>query len=173
MPIRRRFALLPGVVLLACGNPAGPAPRQLPAPTYRADVADDRTKGNVMVDGDLSAENTCNGDHVTMQGKSHQVFTVITRGDSLFVTVHSNIADAQGYGEPSGTRYNLKASQMERAMVVESPAIFIFQDTVRVNEEVVSQGSEPNLILRFTQIVSIVDNVGTVTQPKFSLECRG
>lgn len=173
MPIRRRFALLPGLVLLACDSPAGLATRQLSAPTIRADVADDRSKGNVMVDGDLSAENTCNGDHVTMQGKSHQVFTIITRGDSLFITVHSNIADAQGYGEPSGTRYNLKASQMERGFVVENQTTFIFEDTVRVNEQVVSQGSEPNLILRFTNTVSIVENGGSVTQPRFSLECRG
>jgi len=37
----------------------------------------------------------------------------------------------------------------------------------------VSEGGEPNLILHFTQIVSIIDNELTVTNPKYSLECRG
>jgi hypothetical protein len=50
---------------------------------------------------------------------------------------------------------------------------FTFEDTVQVNNELVSEGSEPNLILHFTQVVSIVDNEVTVTNPKYSLECRG
>jgi hypothetical protein len=171
MPISR-FALLPALVLIACDNPAGPASRQLRIPESRADVGVVRTKTNVVFDTDASAENTCNGDVVTLQGKGHQVFTTIDTGDSIFVTVHSNYADVKGYGVPSGARYHLNNAQTERAIVVQFPE-FTFEDTFQLNSELVSEGNEPNLILHLTQTVSIVDNEVTVTITKYSLECRG
>ena len=50
---------------------------------------------------------------------------------------------------------------------------FTFEDTIRINDGLVSEGSEPNLILRLTETVSIVDNEVTVTITKYSFECRG
>jgi len=170
MPISR-FALLPALVLIACDSPAAPAARKLRIPEYRADVGVVRTKTNVVFDIDASAENTCNGDVVTLEGKGHQVFTTIDTGDSIFVTVHSNLADVKGYGVPSGARYHLNNTQTERVVVVQG-AEFTFEDTFQLNSELVSEGSEPNLILRLTQTVSIVDNEVTVTITKYSLECR-
>ena len=167
-----RFALLTALVLVACDSPAAPAVRKLPIPDYHAESEVVRTKGNVFVETDASAENTCNGDIVTLQGKLHQVFTTIDTGDSIFVTVHSNYAALKGYGVPSGARYHLNTTQMERAVVVESPE-FTFEDTFQLNSELVSEGAEPNLILHLTQTLSIVDNEVTVIVTKFSLECRG
>jgi hypothetical protein len=167
-----RFGLLAALVSIACDSPVAPAGRNLRVPDYRADIGVVRTKTNVVYDIDASAENTCNGDLVTLQGKSHQVFTTIDTGDSIFVTVHSNFADVKGYGVPSGARYHLNVAQMERVIVVESPE-FTFEDTFQLNSELVSEGNEPNLILRLTQTVSIVDNEVTVIITKYSLECRG
>ena len=167
-----RFTLLSAVVLIACDSPVAPAARNLRVPDHRADVDVVRTKTNVVFDLDASAENTCNDDVVTLTGKSHQVFTTIDTGDSIFVTVHSNLADLKGVGVPSGARYHLNSTQTERVIVVESPE-FTFEDTFQLTSELVSEGNEPNLILRLTQTVSIVDNEVTVTVTKSSLECRG
>ena len=167
-----RSTLLTALVLIACDSPVAPAARNLWMPDYRADVGVVRTKTNVVFDIDARAENTCNGDHVTLQGKGHQVFTTIDTGDSIFATVHSNLADVKGYGIPSGARYHLNNTQKERVVVVESPE-FTFEDTSQLNSELVSEGNEPNLILRITQTVSIVDNEVTVIVTKYSLECRG
>jgi uncharacterized protein YaiE (UPF0345 family) len=167
-----RLAVLPVLVLIACDNPAAPASRQLRIPEPRADVGVVRTKTNVVFDTDASAENTCNGDFVTLQGKGHQVFTTVATGDTLFITVHSNYADLKGYGVPSGTRYHFNNTQTERAVVVQGTE-FTFVDTIRVDDELASDGSEPNLIMRLTQTVSIIDNEVTVTVTKYSLECRG
>lgn len=171
MPISR-LTLLLALVLIACDSPVAPAARHLRIPESRADVDVVRTKTNVVFDTDASAENTCNGDIVTLQGKGHQVFTTIETGDTIFVTVHSNFADVKGYGVPSGARYHLNNAQTERAVVVQGSE-FTFEDTFQLNSELVSEGSEPNLILHLTQTVSIVDNEVTVTITKFSLECRG
>jgi hypothetical protein len=171
MPVFR-FASLSAIVLIACDSPAAPAARNLRIPDYRAEAEVVRTKTNVIFDVDASAENTCNGDVVTLEGKSHQVFTTIDTGDSIFVTVHSNFADLKGFGVPSGAEYHLNNAQTERAIVVEFPE-FTFEDTFKLNSELVSEGSEPNLILHLTQTVTIVDNEVTVTVTKYSLECRG
>lgn len=171
MPISR-FAPLTALVLIACDSPVAPAARQLRIPEYRADVGVERTKTNVVFDTDASAENTCNGDHVTLEGKGHQVFTLIDTGDSIFITAHVNFADLKGYGVPSGARYHVNNSQTERVVVTQGSE-FTFEDAVWVNNEVVSEGSEPNLMLHFTEIVSIADNEVTVTIVKYSLECRG
>ena len=166
-----RFALLTALVLTGCDSPAAPAARKPRVPDYRADIGVIRTKANVVYDVDASVENTCNGDFVTLKGKAHQVFTTIEDGDSIFVTVHSNYADLKGYGVPSGTRYHFNNTQTERAVVVNNP--FTFEDTIRINDGLVSEGSEPNLILRLTQTVTIIDNEVTVTITRYSLECRG
>ena len=167
-----RFAPVAALVLLACDNPAAPPSRQFRIPGPHADVGVVRTKTNVVFDTDGAAENTCNGDFVTLQGKGHQVFTTVATGDTLFVTVHSNYADLIGFGVPSGTRYHFNNTQTERAVVVQGTE-FTFVDTIRVDDELVSDGSEPNLIMRLTETVSIIDNEVTVTVTKFSLECRG
>jgi hypothetical protein len=167
-----RFALFPALVLIACDNPEAPVSRQLRIPEPRADADVVRTKANVVFDTDVSFENTCNGDVVTLSGKGHQVFTTIYSGDSIFITVHTNYADVKGYGVPSGARYHANNTQTERAVVVNLPE-FIFEDTLQINTELVSDGSEPNLIMHFTVVVSIIDNEVTVTNPKYSVECRG
>jgi hypothetical protein len=167
---KSRFALLFALAFVACDSPMSPAARTLRAPEFRGDFV--TTKTNVFFDTDASFDNTCNGDVVNLQGKLHQVFTTINYGDSLSITVHSNYADMKGFGVPSGARYVLNVTQTERAFVVEHPD-FIFEDTVRVTLEEVSKGSEPNLILHYTQVVSIVNNEFTVSTPKFSSECRG
>ena len=167
-----RFAPLAAVVLIACDNTAAPPSRQFRIPEPRADVDVVRTKANVVFDTDASAENTCNGDFVTLQGKGHQVFTTVASGDTLFITVHSNYADLKGFGVPSGTLYHFNNTQTERAVVVQGTE-FTFVDTIRVDDELVSDGSEPNLIMRLTETVSIIDNQLTVSIAKFSLECRG
>ena len=168
---RSRLALLTALVLIGCDSPAAPAAGKLRVPEFRADVGVVRTKGNVVYDVDASLENTCNGDFVTLQGKAHQVFTTIEEGDSIFFTVHSNYADLKGYGVPSGARYHFNNTQTERVVVVTNP--FTFEDNIRINDGLVSEGSEPNLILRLTQTVTIADNEVTVTITKYSLECRG
>jgi len=78
----------------------------------------------------------------------------------------------KGYGVPSGALYHANNTQTERGIVVNLPE-FIFEDTLQINTELVSDGSEPNLIMHFTIVVSIVDNEVTVTNPKYSFECRG
>ena len=170
MPVSR-FALLLALASIACDSPVTPTARHLRIPEYRADVGIVRTKTNVVFDTDASFENSCNGDVVTLQGKDHQVFTLIDTGDSIFVTVHFNVADLKGYGIPSGARYHANNTQTERAVVAQDP--FTFEDTFRVDVELVSEGSEPNLIMRLTQTVSIIDNEVTITTRKSSLECRG
>ena len=167
-----RFAPLAALVLLACDNPAAPPSRQFRIPEPHADVGVVRTKTNVVFDTDASFENTCNGDVVTLRGKGHQVFTTIASGDTLFITVHSNYAELKGFGIPSGTRYHVNNTETERAIVVQFPD-FTFEDTFQLHTELVSEGNEPNLIMRLTQTVSIVDNEVTVTITKYSLECRG
>jgi hypothetical protein len=52
----------------------------------------------------------------------------------------------KGYGVPSGARYHLDNTQTENTFV-EQGREFILQDTVRVNVELVSEGSEPNAIM--------------------------
>jgi hypothetical protein len=171
MPISR-FALSTALVLVACDNAVAPVAMKLRIPEYRANVDAVRTKTNVVFDTDASFENTCNGDVVTLQGKGHQVFTTIASGDTLFITVHSNYAELKGYGIPSGIRYHVNNTETERAIVVQFPD-FTFEDTFQLRTELVSEGNEPNLIMRLTQTVSIVDNQLTVTTTKYSLECRG
>jgi hypothetical protein len=168
-----RLAVLSALLLIACDNPVTPATRELHVPGYRADADADRIKTNTFFESDLSAENTCNGDLVTLYGKNHEVFTSSRVGDSLFIDIHFNLADAKGYGVPSGARYILNASQRERALDVETGTEFTFIDELLLNSEVVSLGSEPNLILHLTQTLSIIDNELTVVMTRYSLECRG
>ena len=167
-----RLALLAALVLIACDSPAGPEARKLQIPQYRADAGVVRTKTNVVFDTDASAQNTCNGDLVTLEGKGHQVFTTIDDNGTLYISVHFNYSDVKGYGVPSGARYHLNVTQSEKAIVVQFPD-FIFEDAIQINSEVVSDGSEPNLIFHVTQTVSIVDNEVTITSTRYSLECRG
>jgi hypothetical protein len=172
MPSNRCFAVLPLLGLIACDSPSAPTARELRAPAHRADAGVVKTKSNAVFDTDASAQNTCNGDFVTLEGKGHQVFTTIDDGGTLYITVHFNYADVKGYGFPSGARYHLNATQKEKAIVVQFPE-FIFEDNIQLNSELVSEGSEPNLILHLTETVSIVNNEVTVISTRYSLECRG
>jgi len=167
----RRTALTALLFLVACDSPAAPHARSLHVPGLNADLGVVRTKGNVVFESDAFAENTCNGDVVTLQGKSHQVFTSLDTGDTIFVTVHSNFADVKGYGVPSGARYHLNNAQTERDVVVEFPA-FTMDGSVHVKAELISEGAQPNLILDFTQVFRI-DTGFTITDVKYKLECTG
>jgi hypothetical protein len=169
----RRAALTAVLLLIACDNPAAPRARDLRLPGRNADLDEVRTKGNVVFETDASLDNTCNGDVVTLQGKGHQVFSELDTGDTIYITVHTNFDDLKGYGVPSGARYHLNNTQTERDVVAVIPA-FTFDASVRVSLELVSEGSEPNLIWDFTQAVRIDESGNvTITDVKNSLECRG
>ena len=50
---------------------------------------------------------------------------------------------------------------------------FTFDDTAQWSTELISEGSEPNLLLHVTEVTRI-DNTGvTVTDVKYSLKCEG
>lgn len=85
----RVTALAALLLLIACDTPAAPQARRLRAAALNADVGVVRTKGNIVFETDASAENTCNGDIVTLEGKAHQVFTETDTGDSIYITVHT------------------------------------------------------------------------------------
>ena len=168
-----RYAALTALFfLIACDSPAAPREGSLRVRALNANVGDVRTKDNVVFETDASAENTCNGDIVTLQGKGHQVFTEIDSADSIYITVHTNFADVKGYGEPSGARYHLNNAQTERDIVVTLPA-FTMEGSIHVSSELISEGSAPNLIFDFTQVFRIDDSGVTITDVKYSLECRG
>ena len=170
----RRAAVTALLLLIACESPAAPRPRDLRVPGRNADLAVVRTKSNVVFETDASMDNGCNGDVVTLQGKAHQVFTVLDAGDSLYITVHTNFDDLKGYGVPSGARYHLNNAETERDVVGVIPT-FTFDATIHFSLELVSEGSEPNLIWDLTEITRIDDNgsTETVTDVKNSLSCRG
>ena len=168
----RHTALTALLLLIACETPAAPRARDLRLSGLNADVNIGRTKGNVVFDTDASAENTCNGDIVTLKGKGHQVFTTIDTGDSIYITVHTNFDGITGYGVPSGARYHLNNTQTERDVVAVVPE-FTMDGSIRVSSELISEGSEPNLILDYTQVYRIDQTGVTVTDVKYSLECHG
>jgi hypothetical protein len=168
----RHTALTALFVLIACDIPSAPRTRDLRVPGFNADVSGTVIKGNVVFDTDASAENTCNGDVVTLTGKAHQVFTEIDTGDSIYVKVHSNFDDVKGFGVPSGARYHLNNAQMERDVVAVVPE-FSMDGTIHVTSELISEGSEPNLILDFTQVFRVESTGATVTDVKYMLKCTG
>jgi hypothetical protein len=170
---RRRIAVAALLFLISCDNPAAPHARALRAPGLNADVV--RTKGSVVFSTDGSLDNTCNGDVVTLVGKVHQVFTEIDSGDSIYISLHTNFADVKGYGVPSGARYHVNNAESEKVIVTEGSLPFTFNDVIHMSLELVSEGSEPNLIWDLTEITRIDDNgeTVTVTDLKNSLRCRG
>ena len=170
---RRRIAVAALLLGISCDNPAAPHARALRAPGLNADVV--RTRGNVVFSADGSLDNTCNGDVVTLVGKAHQVFTEIDSGDSIYISVHTNFADIKGYGVPSGARYHMNNAESENVVVTERSLPFTFDDEIHMSLELVSEGSEPNLIWDLTEITRIDDNGATVTvtDVKNSLRCRG
>lgn len=60
-------------------------------------------------------------------------------------------------------------------IVTEGSLPFTFNDVIHMSLELVSEGSEPNLIWDLTEITRIDDNgeTVTVTDLKNSLRCRG
>ena len=168
-----RTAVAALLLLIACDNPAAPHARSLRVPGLNADVV--RTRGNVVFETDGSLVNTCNGDVVTLVGKAHQVFTEIDAGDSIYISIHTNFDDVKGYGVPSGVRYHVNNAESEKAFVTEGSLPFTFNDTIHMSLELVSEGSEPNLIWDLTEITRIDDNGATVTVTdlKYSLRCQG
>jgi len=170
---RRRIAVTALLLLISCDNPAAPRARALRVPGLNADVV--RTKGNVVFSTDGSLDNTCNGDVVTLVGKAHQVFTEIDSGDSIYISIHTNLADVKGYGVPSGARYHVNNAESENVVVTEGSLPFTFNDVIHLSLELVSEGSEPNLIWDLTEITRIDDNGATVTitDLKNSLRCQG
>lgn len=169
----RRSVVAALLLLIACDNPTASRVHALRAPGLNADVV--RTSGNVVFDTDGSSVNTCNGDVVTLVGKAHQVFTEIDSGDSIYVSIHTNFDDLKGYGVPSGARYHLNNAESENAIVTEGSLEFTFNDTIHMSLELVSEGTEPNLIWDLTEITRIDDNGATVTVTdlKNSLRCQG
>jgi len=173
----RSTALTALLVLIACDIPAAPRARSLRVPGLSRDAGTVLIKGNVVYDaGGTSFDNTCNGDVVTLQGKAHQVFTEIETGtdiaDTLHVTVHTNFDDLKGYGVPSGARYHANNTQMERDIVVVGPE-FTFDVKLQWSTELISEGGDPNLILNAVQVTRLDDSGVTVTEIRYSLECRG
>src|SRR4051812_35468938 len=134
----RQIALSALLLLIACENPAAPRAKTLYVRGVNADVGGVRTKSNVVFETDASAENTCNGDIVTLQGKGHQVFTTTDTGDSIYITVHSNYDDLKGYGLPSGARYHLNNAQTERDVIAVIPE-FTMDGSFHVTAELISE----------------------------------
>lgn len=167
---RRHAALTAVFFLIACDSPAAPRARELRVSGLNADVV--KTRGNVVFDTDGSLENTCNGDVVTLIGKAHQVFTEINSGDTIHVFVHTNFDGVKGYGVPSGARYHVNNAETERAVVTMGTE-FTFDDAIHMSLELISEGSEPNLIWDLTEVISIHDNGVTVTDVRNSLRCQG
>jgi len=170
---RRPIAVAALLLLISCDNPVTPRARSLRVAGLNADVV--RTRGNVVFSTDGSFDNTCNGDVVTLVGKAHQVFTEIDSGDSIYISVHTNFADVKGYGVPSGARYHFNNAESEKVIVTERSLPFTFDDVIHMSLELVSEGSEPNLIWDLTEVTRIDDNgeTVTVTDVKNSLSCRG
>lgn len=172
-----RYAALTALLfVMACDSPAAPRARDLRIPGLSRDAGTVLIKGNVVFDTDASFQNTCNGDFVTLQGKAHQVFTEIETGtetaDTIHVKVHTNFADLKGYGIPSGARYHANNTQMERD-VVAMGSEFTMDGKLQWSTELISEGSEPNLILDVTEVFRIDDGGVTTTDVKYSLKCTG
>ena len=170
----RRYAASTALIfLVACNDPIAPRARALRVPGLNADVV--RTRGNVVFSTEGSLDNTCNGDVVTIVGKVHQFYTEIDSGDSIYISVHTNFADVKGYGVPSGARYHVNNAESEKAVVTEGSLPFTLNDVIHLSLELVSEGSEPNLIWDLTEITRIDDNGATVTvtDVKNSLKCTG
>ena len=176
MSSRRYAAFTALLFLIACDSPAAPRARSLHIPGVNRDAGNILAKGNVVFDAGGATGDGCNGDAVTLEGKGHQVYTEIETGsaafDTIYVTVHTNFDDLKGYGVPSGIRYHLNNTQMERALVTMGPE-FTFDDKAQWHTELISEGSAPNLLMDAT-VVTRIDNTGvTVTDVKYSLKCEG
>ena len=90
------------------------------------------------------------------------MFSETVAGDSIFIWVHTNVADVKGYGVPSGALYHANDAETERAIVTEGSSEFTFNDTIHMSLELVSEGSGPNLIWDLTEVRRIDDNGATV-----------
>ena len=64
-------------------------------------------------------------------------------------------------------------AESEKAVITEGSLPFTSNDVIHMSLELVSEGSEPNLIWDLTEITRIDDNGVTVTDLKNSVRCAG
>jgi len=165
------FALA-ALAFAGCDRSLPTAPTGLKVPTSLAADKGTTTKINEVFDVSGFSFNNCNGDVVAVAGKLHEVFTVTDNGTSLDFKVHVNYDDLKGVGVPSGAEYHLNAAEQQRERDYLFPNL-AFSGRVIFNEELVSQGGEPNVIIHITEYYSFDGTNFTFTEPRFSVECRG
>jgi len=167
---RPYLVVLAAFALAACDRPTAPVPRALKPGASVSFSKANTTKTNDWFDVSGFAVNDCNNDIVTLSGRAHEVFTVTDNGTSLDFKVHINYDDLKGVGDPSGAQYHLNAAENVKEIDFSD---FTYAGRIVLNEELVSQGSEPNLIIHITEYYSWDGTTFTVTDRRFSIECRG
>jgi hypothetical protein len=116
---------------------------------------------NEVVPVPPTALNICNGDTVLLTGFMHiqnHYFTDSSGGSHL--ESHVNYKDVSGVGTPSGATYR---AQNTEVLTVNDSSGPQFEQTFIQNFSLISQGSEPNLLIRMTFHVTINANGQTTT----------
>lgn len=153
--MKRNFAIVVAVAALAL----------LPFRAFAANVLNE----TVPLSGSVS--NTCNGDTVSLSGTEHLVVNETfdsNGGAHASISINAHLT---GTGTPSGDSYvgNLNASFNENANSGGT-----ITGTEPISFEIISQGSDPNLIIKALFHITINPD-GTVTSyiDTYTADCRG
>ena len=119
-----------------------------------------------------AALNICNGDAVLLSGSMHiqnHYFTDTSGGSHL--ESHVNYQNVTGVGTPSGANYN---GQTTEVLTVNDSSGPQFEQTFIQDFSLISQGSEPNLLIRSTYHITINANGETTSNVvNTRVVCRG